>query len=111
MMVLLEGTDSNSSQKRLYCCFIDFHKAFDRVWRTGLLWKLKNYGINGNYFMLIKSMYENVNYSVKTNNSFTDNSMSNIGVKQGCNLSLTLFNIYLNDLPGIFYSELPYQNW
>ena len=84
---------------------IDLHKAFDKVWRPGLLWKLRNYGINGNFFSVIKSMYENVNYCVKANNSLTDMFESKVGVKQGCNLSPTLFNIYINDLPGTFGSS------
>jgi hypothetical protein len=30
-----------SKKKKLFCCFIDFKKAFDTIWRAGL-WKVFN---------------------------------------------------------------------
>ena len=35
--------------------FLDISKAFDRVWQYGLLFKLKQNGVSGNLFQLIKS--------------------------------------------------------
>ena len=37
----------------------DIFKAFDRVWYTGLLHKLKSYGISGQIFGLISSFITN----------------------------------------------------
>ena len=37
--------------------FLDIFKAFDRVWQDGLLFKLKQNGVSGNLFQLIKSFY------------------------------------------------------
>ena len=34
---------------------LDISKAFDRVWHDGLLFKLKQNGVSGNLFQLIKS--------------------------------------------------------
>ena len=42
---------------KLYACFVDFSKAFDKVWSHGLLYKLLKSGIGGNFFAIIKSMY------------------------------------------------------
>ena len=39
---------------KLYACFIDFHKAFDRVIHTLLLHKLRKIGSSGNFFRVIK---------------------------------------------------------
>ena len=47
-------------------------------------------------------MYDNPNYIIKNAGSFSKPIISNIGVKQGCNLSPLLFNIFVNDIHDIF---------
>ena len=47
-------------------------------------------------------MYSSYNCSVKLEEGNTPFFKSQIGVKQGCNLSPTLFNLFINDLPDIF---------
>jgi hypothetical protein len=88
---------AKSEKKNLYVCFVDFSKAFDRVWRTGLLYKLSNLGINDSIYSLIKSLYEDINYVIKTPNGVSSTLGSSAGVKQGCVCSPLLFNIYIND--------------
>ena len=39
-----------SKNLKLYCCFIDYAKAFDSVWRDGLWLKLLKSGKKGNKF-------------------------------------------------------------
>ena len=86
----------------LYTCFIDFKSAFDTVWRTALMYKLVKLGICGNFFNVIHNMYSRVEYTVKVDHGITDTFSSTVGVKQGCVLSPTLFNLYVHDLPSIF---------
>ena len=50
----------------------------------------------------ISNMYSSVNYSVKLKDGVTPPFQSYIGLKQGCNLSPTLFNIFINDIPNLF---------
>ena len=51
---------------------------------------------------MIKNIYSSVYYKLKLNRKLTDKINSNIGVKQGCIMSPTLFNIYLSDICSIF---------
>ena len=46
-------------------------------------------------------MYNKVHLSVRLPNGITQSFSSNIGLKQGCNLSPILFNIFINDLNEI----------
>ena len=39
--------------------FLDICKAFDKIWHDGLLFKLKDYGISGSLFTLIKDFLSN----------------------------------------------------
>ena len=50
-------------------------------------------------------MYSDTRYSIKTNQGYIESFSSNSGVKQGCNLSPLLFNIYINDLSASLYSD------
>ena len=91
------------SKKSVFCSFIDLKQAFDRVWREGLWEKLSVYHINGKCLKIIQSIYRNIKSCVIVNNNKTYFFLSNIGVRQGENLSPFLFNIFLNDLD--FFSE------
>ena len=51
-------------------------------------------------------MYSKVQLSVRLLNGITNPFTSNIGLKQGCNLSPILFNLFINDINDIFDSSL-----
>jgi hypothetical protein len=86
-----------SKKKKLFCCFIDFKKAFDTTWRAGLWQKLINSNIHGKMFEIVFSFYD-IKSCVKSGHTFSDFFTSDIGVRQGENLSPFLFVIYLNDV-------------
>ena len=92
----------NVRGKKLYAAFIDFEKAYDRLSRDVLLTKLYSLGIRGKIFDVIESMYKNDQSCIQIGNKRTDFFPVNMGVKQGCILSPTLFNIFLSDLPQVF---------
>ena len=91
-----------NTKKPIFACFVDFSKAFDSICRPAMLYKLGEIGITGNYLRLIQSMYVDTCYIIKNNGEFSPPIKSNVGVKQGCNLSPLLFNLFVNDIHKIF---------
>ena len=85
-------------KKQTFVCFVDFRKAYDTINRNILWQKLNKIGIKGKFFNSLKSIYENVNCSVRINGHYTDWFDVSSGLKQGCLLSPQIFNLYLNDL-------------
>ena len=88
----------NQNKTNIFACFIDFQKAFDSIWHTGLLYKLLESGVGGKTYDIVKSMYTGNKCGIKIGNQRTDFFIQERGVRQGCNLSTTLFNIYINEL-------------
>ena len=86
------------AERKLYCCFVDYKKAFDSVPRVHLWYKLLTYGINGKVLNVIKSLYGSAKSAIKLNLSHSLFFNCDIGVRQCDNLSPLLFVLYLNDL-------------
>ena len=84
---------------KLYACFVDLKKAYDSVWRRGLIHKLGESGINQKTINLIGDMYNKTYTSLIYNKQILPEIQTKKGVKQGDNLSPLLFNIYINDMP------------
>ncbi len=81
-----------------FTAFIDFSKAYDRIDRNLLWHKLSRIGISGNMSSSLKSLYENVQCTVRINGHKTEWFEVGAGLKQGCILSPLLFNLFINDL-------------
>ena len=82
-------------QDDLYHVFIDFKKAFDRVWHTALWATMRKYNIGVNLVRAIEHLYDKVPSAVLMNGTQGEWFRTTIGVRQGCLLSPTLFNIFL----------------
>ncbi|WP_419588256.1 RNA-directed DNA polymerase, partial [Thiolapillus sp.] len=75
--------------------FIDFKKAFDRIWHAALWATMKKYNISTNLIQVIKNLYNKTTSAVLFNGSIGDWFRTTVGVRQGCLLSPTLFNMFL----------------
>ena len=74
--------------------FCDISKAFDRVWHTGLIYKLKCVGIEGDVLALLEDYLNNRKQRVVIKGQTSDWGEIKAGVPQGS----VMFLIYINDL-------------
>ena len=82
----------------MFCAFIDFEKAFDKVWRDGLWYKLLLNNMNGNMYNIIVNMYSGTKSCISYNDCKSEFFPCNNGVRQGENLFPFLFAVFMNDL-------------
>ena len=77
-------------QQNLYHVFIDFKKAFDRVWHEALWAIMRKYNINANIIRVIESLYDKTQSALLFNGNTGDWFRTTVGVRQGLLLSPTL---------------------
>ena len=82
-------------QQDLYHVFIDFKNAFNRIWHVALWATMKKYNISTNLIWVIKNLHDKVTSAVLFNGTIGDWVQTTVGVRQGCLLSPTLFNTFL----------------
>ena len=87
--------------KKLFVCFVDFHKAFDTVIHPGIRYKLIRNGIHGLFYRIICNMYSSSMVSIKIGDKLTEPFTSSLGGRQGDVLSPNIFKLFLNDFSDI----------
>jgi hypothetical protein len=84
----------------IYALYIDFAKAFDVVAHDKLLLKVFNCGIRGNLLKWIADFLSERILSVISHNSLSRTRTVSSGVLQGSVFGVTLFSVFINDLPA-----------
>jgi hypothetical protein len=91
----------NKALEDTKCCatvFLDVSQAFDRVWHSGLLYKIKQF-LPPPYFHLLKSYLSDRQFQVRLRNEKSELQPIKAGVPQGSVLGPTLNVLYTSDLP------------
>lgn len=78
--------------------FLDIEKAYDMLWREGLVIKLYNAGIRGRMLNWIKQFLSSRSIQVKVGGCFSGIFKVDNGTPQGSVISPVLFNIMINDM-------------
>jgi hypothetical protein len=92
---------SKAKKKPLYCCFVDFKKAFHIVSREVLWQVLGGLKVEGCFLRCLQAMYAKDTIRINhPSEGVTSNFRCQQGVKQGCPFSPLLFGLYLDVLEG-----------
>ena len=97
-LVLLTQDIENSFQekRKLLAVFFNLSKAFNRVWKKGLQWKLLRAGVSGQMYRWISSFLYHRMARVELDGSLSREIRLKEGVPRGSVLSPTLFLLYVN---------------
>jgi hypothetical protein len=94
-----------NTKTNLFCCFFYFRKDFEMVPRKNLSNRLEEIKVPLYLRDVAIRMYENIIAKFKNTKGWSKDINCNIGVKQGCPLSPTLFGIYIDKLEDILAKE------
>src|SRR5688572_16803738 len=84
---------ANEHQQPLFMCFVDFKKAFDSIAHETLWMTMIEMGFPGHIINLLTKLYWEQKARVKVAGTLSEEFRVRRGVRQGCVLSPSLFNI------------------
>ncbi|MGL4485007.1 MAG: reverse transcriptase domain-containing protein, partial [Anaerovoracaceae bacterium] len=78
--------------------FLDIEKAYDTVWKEGLIIKLYDAGVRGRMLNWINAFLKERTIQVKVDGSLSSKENVENGTPQGSVISPVLFNVMINDI-------------
>jgi hypothetical protein len=88
----------NIQGENTYVAFIDIQKAYDTVPIGAMLRKLELLGVHGNMIRFFTELYNEPKIRVRTKDGVSELIEQKRGLRQGCNASPLLFDIFINDI-------------
>ena len=83
-------------KQKLYMCFVDLERAFDRVPRKVMKWALRKKGLAEVLVQAVMSLYEDSRRKVRVGSRTSEEFWVRIGVHQGSVLSPLIFAIVVD---------------
>jgi ribonuclease HI len=93
-------------KEQVVAVFFDLESAYDTTWKYGIMKDLHDIGLRGRLPTFIGKFLDERYFKVRVGNTLSDSHEQEMGVPQGCILSVTLFSIKINNIvkaihPGI----------
>ena len=89
---------AKENHNKLYACFLDVQKAFDKIWHNGLFLKLYNRGIRSNLLRVIINLHSNMTSRVINNGHYSSWFFILQGSRQGGVVCPFMYLCYIDDL-------------
>ena len=92
----------DSKEKGINChySFVNFKSLFDIIWSKALWKMMRSIGICNKTANIIEKMFEKTSCGVVVYRLLTEWFSVSVGVRQGCLISPTLFNLFLDFVIG-----------
>ncbi|GBN53794.1 RNA-directed DNA polymerase from mobile element jockey [Araneus ventricosus] len=99
-------TEGFTKKQKTGAVFLDIQKAFDRVWKDGLIHKLITLNTPQYLVKIFDSYLTNRSFRVRVKDELSEQKIIQAGVAQGSKLGPVLFSCYINDIPKQFNTLL-----
>ena len=88
--------EHQKKDKKLYMCFVDMEKAFDRVPKKVMEWAMRKKGLSEVIVRAVMSLYDGAKTRVRVGSAYSEEFKVKVGVHQGSVLSPLLFAIVVD---------------
>ena len=102
---LMEKTRKHDDS--LFTLFMDLRKAYDSMPRSALWSVLEKSGVPPTMLSVIRSLHEGMTAVVRVGDGYTNSLSVENGLRQGCTIAPTLFNLYFSAMVASWRAQCP----
>ncbi|KAK9710030.1 Reverse transcriptase (RNA-dependent DNA polymerase) [Popillia japonica] len=96
---LAKNQTRSRTKNHVISAFLDVEKAYDKIWRKGLIHKIRTLPIPIYLAKIVQEWIEDRRFRVKVNQAVSTERTAMEGLLQGSSLSPILFNLFVRELP------------